>query len=397
MALAASACTGDGSDPAPTTTEVPTTTTVPERVNDGVLSIGVFLPRTGPGAPFGEPMIAAIEDDLEHINELGGALGQDVEHVIVDEGSGTIEQLLDEGVDAIVGPASSAVALTSLGPAVDAITGVVVCSPMATTLLLDDYPEKDLLFRTAPSDSLQMAAIARQAERTGAQTVAIGYLDDPYGRGLEQALREAIDSRPVPGVSASVGFGFDEEDLTDVVAELLADDPGVVVVLGPTDDGSRLLSAIDQAVTDPPPIIVNDSIRQARQIIQSLSPQMRNQLIGVAPKSSAVDGEPEGFFVAHAVDCVNLIVLAALAGQSDNPTRIRAFMPAVSTGGRICNSYEACAVLIEQGLGVDYNGLSGAVDLSTATGGDLTRAWFELFGFDANGNEVPLEPFEISL
>ncbi len=392
----AGACTGDGPDTTPSTTEVPTTTTVPERVNDGVLSIGVFLPRTGPGAPFGEPMIAAIEDDLEHINELGGALGQDVEHVIVDEGSGTIEQLLDEGVDAIVGPASSAVALTSLAPAVDANTGVVVCSPMATTLLLDDYPDNDLLFRTAPSDSLQMAAIARQAERTGAQTVAIGFLDDPYGRGLAEAFEAAMSSRRVPEVVASVGFSFDQEDLTDVAAELLADDPGVVVVLGDADDGSRLLSAIDQAVVEPPPVIVNDSIRQARQIIQSLTPAMRTQLSGVAPKSSAVDGEPAGFFAAHAVDCVNLIVLAALSGQSDDPTRIRAFMPAVSTGGRLCNTYEACSMLIEQGLGVDYNGLSGPVELSTANG-DLTRGIFESFGFDADGNEVPREPFEVSL
>ena len=39
---------------------------------------------------------------------------------------------LDAGVDAIIGPASSNVALSQLGAAVDPNAGVVVCSPTAT-------------------------------------------------------------------------------------------------------------------------------------------------------------------------------------------------------------------------------------------------------------------------
>ena len=54
-------------------------------------------------------------------------------------------------------------------------------------------------------------------------------------------------------VSAEVGFGGDQNDLSDVVAELLADSPGVIVVLGDADDGSRLLAAIDEAEATRPP------------------------------------------------------------------------------------------------------------------------------------------------
>ena len=91
-----------------------------------------------------------------------GVLGKDVVLEIVDEGGGTgPDELLASGVDAIVGPASSRVALAQLSSIVQPETGVVTCSPTATALALDDFPDNGFFFRTAPSDSLQMAAIAR--------------------------------------------------------------------------------------------------------------------------------------------------------------------------------------------------------------------------------------------
>jgi branched-chain amino acid transport system substrate-binding protein len=394
---AASGCTGGGDDTTPSTTLTPTTTTVPEREHDGVLSLGLFLPTTGEGASIGAPMIEAITTAIDEINEQGGVFGSDVELTVVDEGAGSISELLEAGVDAIVGPASSNIALSQLSAAVDPTAGVVTCSPTATAIELDAYPDNGFFFRTAPSDSLQMAAIAFQAERTGVRSVALGYLDDPYGRGLAVGLEDAMRSRSLD-LTASIGFGADQDDLSEIAAALVADNPGVVVVLGDADDGSRLLTALDAAVAPTPrAIIVNDSIRQARQTIQGLSTVFRDRLQGVAAQSSAFlsDG-PEGFFVAHALDCVNLITLAALDAGSDNPVRIRANMAAVSTGGRVCASFEQCASLVEQNLGIDYAGLSGRVELSSATG-DPVRAWFESFGFDADGNEVHGAPVEIGL
>ena len=209
-----------------------------------------------------------------------------------------------------------------MAPAVDADTGVVVCSPSATSLLLDDYPDHTFLFRTAPSDSMQMAAIARQVQRTGARSVAVGYLDDPYGRGLRDAfLEQAADRRLT--VSESVGFSADQTDLSDSAALLLDADPGVIVVLGDSDDGGRLLAALDAAEERSPSVIVNDSIRQARQTIQSLSDEFRDRLTGIAPLSqSDAEGTPEGFFTAHAVDCVNLVALSVVAAGTDAPTHV---------------------------------------------------------------------------
>ena len=391
-------CTGgdDISDVVTSTSLENTTTTTIERPNDGQLKLGVYLPRTGEGATLGEPMIAAVDEAVDLINAAGGVLGSRVVIEIVDEGDGTgPDQLLSNGVDAIVGPASSRVALAQLDGMVHSVTGVVTCSPTATALALDDFPDNDFFFRTAPSDSLQMAAIARRVRDTGISTIAVGYLDDPYGRGLVDSFADEAGSRGL-NILAQVGFGGDQEDLSAVVTELVADTPGVVVVLGDADDGSRLLAALDSGITTGlRRVFVNDAIRNARQTIQALTPEFRERITGVAPNPrSQFEEGPEGFFTAHAVDCVNLIALATILADSDSPARIKVKMGEVASGGRVCTSFEACVALLEQDLQIDYNGASGRVDLSNSAG-DPVRAWFESFSFDAEAVETDSQIFEV--
>lgn len=394
-AFTAVACTGGDDDAVPTTSVIPTTTTTIVREDDGQLVIGVYLPATGVGSELGQPMIAAVDEAVGLINQAGGVLGSDVVMVKADEGAGTGPgELLAEGVDAIVGPASSLTALSQLGPALDPVTGVVVCSPSATALALDDYPDNTFLFRTAPSDTLLMSAIARQVQRTGALSVAVGYLDDPYGRGLNDAFRAEIEARRIP-VLNEVGFSGDEADLSELADQLLDVEPGVIVVLGDSDDGGRLIAALNEAEASSPQVIVNDAIRGARQTIQSLSPEFRDRLTGVAALATGIgEDPPEGFFAPHAVDCVNLIALSAVVAESDAPRSFRTNMASVSADGRTCSTFETCAVLLQQGLNIDYDGSSGSAELANTTG-DPVQARFESFGFDADGAEVGSFEFDI--
>lgn len=395
VAVVVSACTGGDDSPAPSTSIDGTTTTTVERNDDGTLVLGVYLPVTGEGSELGQPMIEAVENAVLRINEAGGVLGHDVVVEQLDEGAGTGPgALMEAGVDAIVGPASSLTALSHLASLVDPVTGVVVCSPSATALALDDFPDNTFFFRTAPSDSLQMTAIARQAQRTGARSVAVGYLDDPYGRGLYDAFLDDAQQLGI-AVLASVPFSGGDTDLSSAANDLLAVAPGVIIVLGNSDDGGRLLAALDAADASAPEVIVNDAIRQARQTIQSLSPEFRDRLTGIAPKARAVDPNgPEGFFAAHAADCVNLIALSVLAAGSDAPRAIRTAMASTSADGRSCRTFEACALLLAQVLNIDYDGASGSVELANTTG-DPMRARFVAFGFDAEGAEIDVDEFDV--
>lgn len=386
LAAAVGACSGDDAAPPDSTTPTVVSTVPDTQTSDGVLTIGVLLPFTGQGAAsLGAPMSAAIRDAVADINAAGGVLGRSVALVQADEASsGGLAELVENGVDAVVGPASSLVALSDLGTAMEA--GVVVCSPTATAIALDDYPDTDgLFFRTVPSDSLQMEAIVRQVRDTGFESVSVVYLDDPYGRGLANAFEARVNASTVLTLDAQVGFSGDVEDLSDV-AEQVADSQAIVV-LGDADDGGRVLTALDAVVDaeNPPAVIVNDAVRSARQPIAQLSTGLRERLVGVAPRSQVAD--QSGYFTANAIDCVNLIALAATQAGSDQPDAFRGSIAAVSYGGSPCSGYAECAQRLTDVPQIDYTGLSGPVDLRGLRG-DLSSAYFDVFRFDENGSEI---------
>ena len=391
VALLATACHSDDDATADTTASPATTS--PARTSDGVLRIGVLLPRTGVGSQLGAGMGEAITVATVRINDAGGVLGRDVELVEADEGddettaASGIDTLLRAGVDAIVGPASSLIALATLDAAVGA--GVVTCSPTATAIALDDYPDDGLFFRTTPSDSMQAKAIADVAEGTGARTIAIAHLDDPYGRAFADALTGAVGDGDLE-LGEVVGFDGRDGQLIDDAARLLVGDPGVVVVLGDADDGSRLVGALGDVLADdaePPEIIVNDALRNpaSQPVIQRLPDDVRDAIIGVAPAATVTDDPPLAEpYAAQAYDCVNLIALAAAQAGSDEPARIAQQIPVASTGGSACRDFAECVTALADGLQIDYQGPSGNTDLSSRTG-DPTIGRFEEFRFDAQG------------
>lgn len=393
--LVAVACTSDDVSAPDTTTGTTTTTTEPPQVSDGQLVIGVLLPTTGSGAQLGQPMIAAVRLAVERINDAGGVLGSPVRLVEQDEGDSVssaqagFDALIDADVDAVIGPASSLAALGALEGAVS--EGILTCSPTATSLELDQFPDNGLFFRTAPSDSLQAVAIAQATEQTGTPAAALFYIDDAYGRGLAESVEAAMDARTV-AVSTRVGVPAGTSDLAPLARQVLDAEPGVVVVLAGADTGTRMLAALGDWVEfwSPTRIIVNDALRAARgsQRIVDLPDETRNSIRGLAPVSVTEDFP--GPYSAHAYDCANLIALAALQADSDAPERIATQMSAVSVGGSVCQSFTTCAERIANRLLVDYDGQSGQLNLSAR--GDPRRARFEVFRFDEDGREDLLGP-----
>ena len=294
--------------------------------DDGRLTIGLLLPRSGDGAAMGQSMSDAATGAILAINAVGGVRGEQVAVEVADEGeteadaAEAMQQLIDAGVDAVIGPASSTATLAHLDLLLDA--GVLTCSPTATALALDDYPERDLFVRTAPSDSLQAVGLAQLAEQTGRTTVAVTWLDDVYGRPLAADTLSALDARSATiEVVAEVPFAADGSP-EDVAAAITATEPGVVVVVADADHGGDLLQALAAAVAadstlEMPEIIVNDSMRipDTPAEMTDLPPEFRAHIQGLAPVAEGPDDLP-GAFATNAFDCATLIALAARAGRS---------------------------------------------------------------------------------
>ncbi len=387
----AAACSSEDEAAPPTTFTATTTTITPPATGDGRLVIGLLLPVNDPA--LGVSLVEGAELAVERINDAGGVLDRTIRSVVVDEGTsaataaGAVQALLDQDVDAIVGPASSVIALNTLDEIVSA--GIVACSPTASALALDDYPDEELFFRTVPSDSLQATAIAEVADQTGAQRATIVHADDAYGRGLDEAVRDALAGGPIT-TSDSIALSPADDDFTDEVRGIAESDTQVVIILADSSTSTRFLEALDSVDGALTAVITNDAIRsgEAAQRIAGLSPTLRTKIIGVGPQAESTPEpfDPAGPFATNAYDCVNLIALAAQKVGSDAPRDIAGQMASVSASGSVCRTYADCLVALESGLQIDYNGPSGVTELLVRRG-DPARATFDRFTFDEDGRD----------
>lgn len=393
----AAGCSSDATVPQAT----PLATTPPlVRVDDGILRIGVLTPQGSANADIGEAINTAVNLAVRKINDSGGYNGHRVELKPVDEGVAgvgvdpAIATLLDAGVDAIVGPASSTNALAGLGEIVDA--GVVACSPTASASLLDKFPDRNLFFRTIPSDSLQAVAIAEAVDRTGASRATVAYLDDAYGQSLADLVEESLRSKDIEQTDP-VPYAADNTSIHDAAAVVAGQSAGAVVVIGDATSGPVMLRAIDAAEpTVQPEYVVNDPMRRPAASAEPMGGSLASRVTGISPVAYSTDDEflfelgdasdNPSPYAANAFDCVNLIALAALASKSTQPADIAAQIPAVSASGSPCMSFAACRADIEAGSNINYDGPGGA--LTIGNDGDLSSAVFEVFSFDDTGRDI---------
>ncbi len=230
----------------PASAEVPEVAVEGTRAGDGVLKFGSILPQTGSLAFLGPPEFAAAELAVADINAAGGVLGAPVEYSPGDSGdtstdtaSQTVDRLLGENVDAIIGAASSSVSLTVIDKI--AAAGVVQFSPANTSKTLSDYPDKGLYFRTAPPDTLQGAVISQVVIDDGATSAYLLALDDAYGTSLAAVAQETLEAA---GVEVTVKIydpkatSFDAE-----VGEVKAADPDALILIS-FDEASRILRTL---------------------------------------------------------------------------------------------------------------------------------------------------------
>lgn len=408
VSAVAAACSGDDATPPTTTVALPTTTIPPLR-SDGVLRLGILLPRTGAGSSIGAPLLNVIRTAVEEINGAGGVLGRDIELVARDEGpdlaaagaaaSALVEQ---DDVDAIIGPASSRVALNVLPKIVEA--GVLSCSPVATAASLADLPDDGLFVRTVASDGLQAQAIVRVIEETGVRGAALAYPDDPYGRRYAQALRMALSARGI-GIADELAYDPADDSFADEMAVLLASAPPIVALIGDLDSGSRALAALLE-IPNGPLVIANDPL--SRLAVSDLEAPLRDELdrfsgvavdahdgaTALADRLSVPSPTAVPAFAAAALDCVDLIALGALQAGTDDARTIAELLSTASRGGSSCGDFVSCRELVRQDLNIDYDGPTGLSALDA--NGDQSASSFIRYSIE-DGVAVPRDRFTVSL
>jgi ABC-type branched-subunit amino acid transport system substrate-binding protein len=233
---------------APTSADVAEVPVQGTRAGDGTLKIGTFLPVTGSLASLGPPEIAGVRLAVKDINAAGGALGKDVTVTEGDSsdaqnptvGTQTIDRELGEGVDAIVGAASSSVTLNNIDKVTSA--GVVMFSPANTSKKLSDYADKGLYFRDAPSDILQGQVLGDVVSGDNVSTVGLLVLNDAYGTGLAEDFTKSFEASGGKVVK-SVIYDPKAQTFDSEVDQIKGENPDGIVVIG-FEESSRIFATL---------------------------------------------------------------------------------------------------------------------------------------------------------
>lgn len=381
----------------------------PEPEGEAFLHLGYLLPQTGPMSFLGTWQITAVELAVEEVNRAGGPFGEDVRLSGRDEAGdaavaiAAVDQLLAEGVHAIVGAAASGISLA----VIDQITGagVLQCSPSNTSASFTDYDDGGLYFRLTPSEALQGRVLAEAILADDPSTVVILARDDAYGEALAATTRAGLEPA-TDLVVETISYDPDERTFTSEVERAAGIDPDAVVVLAYEETPDLLQELFEAGLTpDRVGLYGADGSRDpALPELLEEGPSVLDGMTGTAPDPGVApefldrfedaNDDVEAVYAAPAYDCANLIALAAVAAGSTDGRAMAAEMQGLFDGANACSTFAACRDHLANGETIAYEAAGGTAALTDA--GEPSNAPVEVWGF-ADGELRTLESVETSL
>ena len=362
-------------------------------------------PQTGDLAFLGPPEFAGVQTAVDDINAAGGVMGKDVVQTKADSGDGTpdiagaqTDKLLDANADVVVGAASSSVSLS----VIDKITGagVVQFSPANTSPALDDAKTdpKNLYFRTAPSDVLQGAVMANTVIGDGKNNVAILARQDSYGELLATQIEKGIKSGG-GNVATKQLYSADATNFTAEVNKVAAAKPDALVLVA-FDETKKIIPAlkakgvgpqdlqtyfVDGNTADYSKDFPKGTLTGVKATLPGaeLTSDFKDRLLKTDPKITTFTYGPEAY------DATVLTALAAISAKSDDPTTFAPWIIKNSEGGTACTEFKECADLAKKGEDIDYNGVSGPIEMGKT--GSPTKATIGIFQYDQSNKYKSLK------
>lgn len=394
-AAAAATDTASASPSAAASSKAPDTTAVAGAgQSDGVYTVGTLLPETGSLAFLGPPEVAGVKLAVKDINAAGGTLGKPA--ALVDGDSGdtttdiatqTVNRELAAKADVIIGAASSSVSLTVIDKIVN--SGVIQFSPANTSTKFTNYPDKGLYFRTAPSDLLQGGVVGDLISTDGFNKVSIMALQDPYGTGLADQAKKAIEKQGGKVADTEI---YDPTAATydDVVGKVKASNPDAILLIG-FEESKKVIQSLVAAGIGPSKIpLYGVDGNTGNALGEGLPPGTLLGMKGTTPltdlskdfqaRLKAVDPKLKDFnYAGESYDATVVTALAMEEAKTDKPTAAAKVLADVTRGGTKCTTYAQCLPLAKAGKDIDYDGISGAIEFDDK--GDPTVASYGVLVF----------------
>jgi branched-chain amino acid transport system substrate-binding protein len=373
------------------------------------LKIGTALPQTGNLAFLGPPEEAGVALAIKEINEADKGIQVEVEWG--DSGDTDnkayeteIPRLLNAGVKAILGAASSGTSLQFIDQVVGA--GVIQFSPANTSAALTTYDDKGLYFRTAPSDVLQGEVLGNLIAADGHEKIAMIVLNDSYGTGLAQFTTEAFEAAGGE-VLAAPTYNTGDTNFSAQISEVLAVSPDAIVLITFEEVKTIIPALVSQFPADKLYFVDGNlanfsedfepgTLTGAKGTLPGLDIETIPAFLEGMNANWVAEGNPDlgGVYSygPESYDAVVLLALAALAAGSVEGVDMAAKLQEVSGGsggGTKCTSFAECADIINGGGVADYDGVSGPITFDE--NGDPTEASIGVYVYQDDNTYVPFK------
>ena len=212
-------------------------------------TIGSVMSLTGSLGALGQDIAKGAQLAIADMNAAGGVNGCQLALSLFDDqtspsvGVDAARKLVDvQHVPAIIGALASGVSAAML-TSVTVGSGVVQISPSSTspgfTEMAEQGRTKGYWFRTCPSDALQGVAMARLARDAGIGKVAVLYLNNPYGQGLDREFSQAF-TRAGGAITQSVVYNPSQPSYRAEVSKALGGQPEALFLIGYPGDGTTI-------------------------------------------------------------------------------------------------------------------------------------------------------------
>ncbi|NRQ35690.1 ABC transporter substrate-binding protein [Nonomuraea sp. NN258] len=399
--LALAACNSGGTTPGATGSASVQPPQQSAAQGDSTLKIGTVLPQTGSLAYLGPPMFTGVDLALKEINEAGGVLGKPVEKFDTDSGDTTtniasqsVDKLLAQKADAIVGAASSSVSES----VIDKITGAGVLhfSPANTSDKFTTINDRGLYFRTSPPDKLQGRVLGDLVVTDGNDTIGILAMQDSYGSGLADQVTQTAEAGGAEVVER-VDYDPKAADFSADVSKLKAKNPKAIVLIGFEETAKVVQELVKQGLTADKHkwymVDGNTSNTNYLKMPKGTLTGVKGTVPGAAAPAAfqkrlleVREDLAEYTYAAESYDAVTLIALATEAAKSDAGTAIAGKLVEVSKGGEKCDGFKACVDLLKAGKDIDYDGVSGPVDFNDVGDPTVATIGVYLYGEDNKFN-----------
>jgi branched-chain amino acid transport system substrate-binding protein len=349
------------------------------------INVGSVAGVTGPIAELVAPIVAGRNLAAEHVNAQGGLLGGDSLNLVLADSACDPKAGVDAGgkvvnveqVVAVVG-ASCSGATNGMVQSVTIPAGVVSVSDSATAPSITALEDNDLVFRVAPSDAYQGAALAKLAYDSGARNLAMTYSNDDYNAGIAEVFEQSFTAMGGK-ITANQAHEPNKASYRSEMSTLANGNPdglalfayygssGIAIIRNSLENGlfDKFFAAdgmFDVSVIEQ---IGADNLKGNIQITQSASDYDDVSYQTWADLYKATGNDPKAPYAAHGYDATFLVALAIeKAGAADRSKISAALREVANAPGEIIRpgEWEKAKALIAEGKDINYEGSTGNVD-----------------------------------